>query len=94
MKWSTVTMAAGATFASAARFTHEQYASGDVMDFMISSKEAAWAKARAAGKYDNNRWKDFDQKRPNKGKIPCKDGLYAPKPARLGDVGRVPLALS
>ena len=80
MKWSAVTVVAGAALASAAAWTHEEYASGEVMEFMMSSKEAAWAKARAAGKYDQERWKGFEEKRPNKGKIPCKDGVAVAVP--------------
>ena len=36
--------------------------------------QGAWAKQRAAGAYDNKRWKDFHKKRQNKNRIECKHG--------------------
>lgn len=36
--------------------------------------KGAWAKQRAAGAYDNKKWKDFHKKRVNKNKIECKHG--------------------
>jgi hypothetical protein len=74
MKWSTLATAALVPLASASGFTHEEYASGDVMDLMMSSKEAAWAKHREAGDYDSKKWADFSKKRTNKDKIECKHG--------------------
>ncbi len=44
------------------------------MDLMMSGKEAAWAKQRAAGAFDSKRWNGFAQKRVNKNKIECKNG--------------------
>jgi hypothetical protein len=75
MKWSALaTAAALAPLASAHGFTHANYASGDVMELMMSSKEAAWAKRRAAGEYDSKRWNGFHKNRVNKDKIECKHG--------------------
>jgi hypothetical protein len=75
MKWSTfATAAALVPLASAHGFTQAEYASGDVMDLMMSSKEAAWAKRRAAGEYDSKKWNGFHKNRVNKDKIECKNG--------------------
>lgn len=74
MKWSALATAAVLPLASAHGFTHGEYASGEVMDLMMSSKEAAWAKHRAAGDYDSKKWIGFDKKRANKDKIECKHG--------------------
>jgi uncharacterized protein involved in copper resistance len=74
MKWSTLATAAVLPLASASGFTHAEYASGEVMDLMMSSKEAAWAKQRAAGNYDSKKWAGFDKNRANKDKIECKHG--------------------
>jgi uncharacterized protein involved in copper resistance len=74
MKWSTIATAAVLPLASASGFTHAEYASGEVMDLMMSSKEAAWAKQRAAGNYDSKKWAGFDKKRANKNRIECKNG--------------------
>jgi uncharacterized protein involved in copper resistance len=74
MKWSTLATAAIVPLASAHGFTHAEYASGEVMDLMMSSKEAAWAKQREAGNYDSQKWIDFHKKRANKDKIECKNG--------------------
>jgi hypothetical protein len=74
MKWSTLAAAALVPLASASGFTHAEYASGDVMDLMMSSKEAAWAKRREAGEYDSKRWNGFHKNRVNKDKIECKHG--------------------
>jgi uncharacterized protein involved in copper resistance len=73
MKWATITTAL-LPLVAAHGFTHEQYASGEVMDLMMSGKEAAWAKQRAAGAFDSKRWNGFAQKRVNKNKIECKNG--------------------
>jgi hypothetical protein len=74
MKWSTLATAAVLPLASASGFTHAEYASGEVMDLMMSSKEAAWAKQRAAGNYDSKKWNGFHKNRANKDKIECKHG--------------------
>jgi|TARA_R110002003_G_scaffold505_7_gene20168 hypothetical protein len=74
MKWSTLATAAIVPLASASGFTHAEYASGEVMDLMMSAKEAAWAKHRAAGDYDSKKWNGFQKKRANKNKIECKHG--------------------
>ncbi|KAF2024903.1 hypothetical protein EK21DRAFT_77652 [Setomelanomma holmii] len=74
MKWSTLATAAIVPLASASGFSHAEYASGEVMDLMMSSKEAAWAKHRAAGEYDSKKWNGFHEKRANKNKIECKNG--------------------
>jgi len=73
MKWATLATAL-LPLVAAHGFTHEQYASGEVMDLMMSGKEAAWAKARGEGKYDSRRWNGFHKKRSNKNKIACKNG--------------------
>jgi hypothetical protein len=73
MKWATITTAL-LPLVAAHGFTHQQYASGEVMDLMMSGKEAAWAKQRAAGAYDNKRWAGFSSKRTKKNKIECKHG--------------------
>lgn len=74
MKWSTLATAALLPLASASGFTHEEYASGEVMDLMMSAKEAAWAKHREAGDYDKKKWNGFHKNRANKNKIECKHG--------------------
>ncbi|KAI4639019.1 hypothetical protein J4E93_009508 [Alternaria ventricosa] len=73
MKWATITTAL-LPLVAAHGFTHQQYASGEVMDLMMNGKEAAWAKQRAAGAYDSKRWNGFSKKRTNKNKIECKHG--------------------
>ncbi|KNG45109.1 hypothetical protein DDE82_003134 [Stemphylium lycopersici] len=73
MKWATLTTAL-LPLVAAHGFTHQQYASGEVMDLMMSGKEAAWAKQRAAGNYDNKKWMGFSKKRTEKNKIKCKHG--------------------
>jgi len=73
MKWATITTAL-LPLVAAHGFTHQQYASGEVMDLMMSGKEMAWAKQRAAGNYDSKRWNGFSHKRSNKNKIECKHG--------------------
>ncbi|KAL6703126.1 hypothetical protein ACN47E_010188 [Coniothyrium glycines] len=73
MKWATIA-AAVLPLASASGFTKAEYASGEVMSLMMEGKEAAWAKARAAGLYDNKRWNGFSKKRANKNKIECRNG--------------------
>ncbi|KAF1850853.1 uncharacterized protein K460DRAFT_328149 [Cucurbitaria berberidis CBS 394.84] len=73
MKWATVATAL-LPLVSAHGFTHEQYASGEVMDLMMSGKEATWAEREAAGDYDNKQWNDFQKKRSSKNKIECKHG--------------------
>jgi hypothetical protein len=42
MKWSTLATAAVLPLASASGFTHEQYASGEVMDLMMHAKEVCF----------------------------------------------------
>lgn len=37
--------------------------------------QAAWAKQRAAGAYDNKKWAGFDKKRSHKDRIECKNGV-------------------
>jgi hypothetical protein len=76
MKWSAISAAAAALLplVSGAGFTKEEYASGEVMDFMMSAKEASWAKQRAMGNYDSKKWNGFDKKRPDKNVIKCKNG--------------------
>ena len=74
MKWSTFATAAIVPLASASGFSHEEYASGEVMSLMMEAKEAAWAKHRAAGEYDSKKWNGFFKKRANKNKIECKNG--------------------
>jgi choice-of-anchor B domain-containing protein len=75
MKWTTIATALAAVpLASAALFAKEQYRSGEVMEKMMAAKEGAWAKQRAAGAYDNKKWKDFHKKRVNKNRIECKHG--------------------
>ncbi|KAJ6198518.1 hypothetical protein J3E72DRAFT_439138 [Bipolaris maydis] len=73
MKWATITMAL-LPLASASGFTRQEYASGEVMELMMKGKEAAWAKQRAAGKFDSARWNGFEKKRTDKGVIKCKFG--------------------
>jgi hypothetical protein len=69
MKWSAISAAAAALLplVSGAGFTKEEYASGEVMDFMMSAKEAM-------GNYDSKKWNGFDKKRPDKNVIKCKNG--------------------
>lgn len=76
MKWSAISAAAAALLplASGAGFTKEEYASGEVMDFMMSAKENAWAQQRAIGNHDSKKWNGFGKKRPNKDVIKCKNG--------------------
>lgn len=74
MKWSTLATAVIVPLASASGFTHEEYASGEVMSLMMNAKEAAWAKQREAGNYDSKKWNGFGHKRVNKNKIECKNG--------------------
>lgn len=73
MKWAPAILAA-LPLASASGFTHSEYASGEVMELMKTSKEAAWARNREAGNYDSKKWAGFDKKRSHKDKIPCKHG--------------------
>lgn len=73
MKWAAI-LTAILPLAVASGFTRAEYASGEVMDLMMQGKEAAWAKARAAGKYDSKKWNGFKKNRVNKNKIECKDG--------------------
>ncbi|KAL7771767.1 hypothetical protein CFE70_001717 [Pyrenophora teres f. teres 0-1] len=73
MKWATLSTAL-LPLVAAHGFTRQEYASGDVMDLMMKGKEAAWAKERAAGTYDNKKWNGFAKKRVNKNKIECKNG--------------------
>lgn len=41
---------------------------------MMQAKEAAWAKNKAAGRFDDKRWKGFDKKRNGKDVIKCTNG--------------------
>ncbi|KAF2744808.1 hypothetical protein M011DRAFT_496066 [Sporormia fimetaria CBS 119925] len=61
--------------AYAASFTKEQYESGEVMAKMMEAKESAWAKAKAAGKYDSKKWNGFGKRRNGKDVIKCKNGV-------------------
>jgi hypothetical protein len=36
--------------------------------------QAAWARNKAAGKFDSKRWNGFDKKRTDKDRIRCKNG--------------------
>ena len=76
MRWSAISAAAAALLplASGAGFTTEEYASGEVMDFMMSAKEEAWAKQRAIGNHDTKKWNGFGKKRKDKDVIKCKNG--------------------
>lgn len=76
MKWSSISAAAVALLplASGAGFTTEEYSSGEVMEFMMSAKEAAWAKQRAIGGHDSKKWNGFSKKRHDKNVIKCKNG--------------------
>jgi hypothetical protein len=75
MKWSAISAAAAALLplASGAGFTTEEYANGEVMEFMMA-KENAWAQQRAIGNHDSKKWNGFGKKRPNKDVIKCKNG--------------------
>lgn len=42
--------------------------------YAYSLLQGAWAKAKAAGFYDNKRWAGFGKKRSNKDRIPCVNG--------------------
>jgi hypothetical protein len=76
MKWSSISAAAAALLplASGAGFSSEDYANGEVMEFMMNAKEAAWANQRAMGNHDSKKWNGFGKKRPNKDVIKCKNG--------------------
>ncbi|PSN71312.1 hypothetical protein BS50DRAFT_518295 [Corynespora cassiicola Philippines] len=74
MKFSMVA-AALLPLVSAAGFTKQQYESGEVMKMMMEKKEAAWASHKAAGRYDNKKWKHFGKNRTNKDVIKCKNGV-------------------
>jgi hypothetical protein len=60
--------------ASGAGFSTEEYANGEVMEFMMNAKESAWANQRAMGNHDSKKWNGFGKKRPNKDVIKCKNG--------------------
>ncbi|KAF1975412.1 hypothetical protein BU23DRAFT_458349 [Bimuria novae-zelandiae CBS 107.79] len=53
-------------------YTKDEYDSGAVMAKMMEAKESAWARQKAAGKYDNKRWKGFDRHR--KDVVKCTNG--------------------
>jgi hypothetical protein len=76
MKWSSISAVAAAILpvVSGAGFSTEEFERGDVMDFMMSAKEAAWANQRAMGNHDSKKWNGFGKKRPNKDVIKCKNG--------------------
>jgi hypothetical protein len=76
MKWSSISAAAAALLplVSGAGFSTEEYANGEVMEFMMNAKEAAWANQRAMGNHDSKKWNGFGKKRPNKDVIKCKNG--------------------
>ncbi|KAK4500135.1 hypothetical protein PRZ48_008321 [Zasmidium cellare] len=70
-----VTLAAACLpLALGAMFNKDEYDSGAVMAKMMAAKESAWREHKAAGHYDNGRWKGFHKKRPNADRIRCKNG--------------------
>jgi len=76
MKWSAISAVAATLLplAAGAGFSEEEYASGEVMDFMMMAKEDAWAKQRAIGNHDTKKWNGFGKKRHDKNVIKCKNG--------------------
>lgn len=76
MKWSAISAAAAALLplASGAGFSTEEYANGEVMEFMMQAKESAWAQQRAQGNHDSKKWNGFGKKRHDKDVIKCKNG--------------------
>jgi hypothetical protein len=75
MKWSAISAAAVALLPLVSgALTTEEYDSGEVMEFMMSAKEASWAKQRALGNYDSKKWNGFSKKRHDKNVIKCKNG--------------------
>jgi hypothetical protein len=42
---------------------------------LADALQAAWAKNKAAGKFDSKRWNGFGKKRTDKDRIRCKDGV-------------------
>jgi len=76
MKWSSISAAAAALLpiVSGAGFSTEEYANGEVMEFMMNAKESAWANQRSLGNHDSKKLNGFGKKRPNKDVIKCKKG--------------------
>ncbi|PVI00700.1 hypothetical protein DM02DRAFT_614155 [Periconia macrospinosa] len=79
MKLTSTLTAALLPLAEGAMFSKEQYASGAVMNKMMAAKEAAWARNKAAGHYDNKKWAGF-KKASNQTAVKCENGFAAAVP--------------